>query len=48
VDGGAEPTGVEDGGIAAAVRADGFVVVPEPLEGYPAGARVAVHLHQRV
>ncbi len=47
VDGQAEPTGSGDeAGVAAAARADGFVVVPEPLEGYAAGARVAVHLHQ--
>jgi molybdopterin molybdotransferase len=48
IDGRAEPTGsVDEAGVATAVRADGFVIVPAPLEGYPAGARVAVHLHPR-
>ena len=47
VDGRAEPTGSPDeAGLASAVRADGFVLVPEALEGYPAGTRVAVHLYQ--
>ena len=46
VAGRAEPIGVADfGGLAAAARADGFVVVPEPLEGYAPGARVTVHLY---
>jgi molybdopterin molybdotransferase len=41
-----EPLGVaEFGGLAAATRADGFVVVPAPLEGYAPGARVTVHLY---
>jgi molybdopterin molybdotransferase len=42
----AEPLGVlESGGLPSAVRADGFVIVPAPLEGYPSGARVTVHLY---
>ena len=46
VDGRVEPTGSPgSGGIASALRADGFVVVPAPLEGYAPGARVLVHLH---
>ena len=41
-----EPIGVaEFGGLAAATRGDGFVLVPAALEGYPPGARVTVHLH---
>ncbi len=45
VDGRAEPIGsVEEGGLASAVCADGFVVVPPPLEGHAPGARVRVHL----
>ncbi|HZY04392.1 MAG TPA: molybdopterin-binding protein [Anaeromyxobacteraceae bacterium] len=41
-----EPLGApEFGGLAVAARADGFVVVPEALEGYPPGARVTVHLY---
>lgn len=47
-DAGAEPAGAgEEGGLAAAAAGDGFVVVPAPLEGYPAGARVLVHLFSR-
>jgi len=45
-DGRAEPVGsVEEGGLASAVRADGFVVVPSPLEGHAPGARVRVHVY---
>jgi molybdopterin molybdotransferase len=45
-DGRAEPTGAPgSGGIASALRADGFVVVPAPLEGHAPGSRVLVHLH---
>lgn len=40
----AHPAGVGSG-LAGAVRADGFVVVPEASEGYPAGATVRVHLY---
>jgi len=41
-----EPLGVaESGGLPAAGRADGFVLVPATLEGYPPGARVTVHLY---
>jgi molybdopterin molybdotransferase len=35
----------ESGGLASAVRADGFVVIPAPLEGYPPGARVSVYVY---
>jgi molybdopterin molybdotransferase len=46
VDGRAELiASVETGGLASAVRADGFVLVPEPLEGYAPGVRVTVHLY---
>ncbi len=46
VDGGVEPLGVaEYGGLASAARADGFVIVPADLEGYPPGARVTVHVY---
>lgn len=46
VAGAVEPLGVaEFGGLAAAARADGFVVVPAPLEGYPPGARVTVRTY---
>ncbi|MBV9522780.1 MAG: molybdopterin biosynthesis protein, partial [Alphaproteobacteria bacterium] len=42
----AEPLGSADtGGLAAAVRADGFVLVPEALEGYAAGSRVTVYIY---
>lgn len=45
LDGGrAVPIGVE-GGLAGAICADGFVVVPGPSEGHPAGGRVVVHLY---
>ncbi|HJU17696.1 MAG TPA: molybdopterin molybdotransferase MoeA [Stellaceae bacterium] len=44
----AEPLAVpETGGLAAALGADGFLVVPAPLEGYAPGARVRVHLYDR-
>jgi molybdopterin molybdotransferase len=46
VDGQVEPLGVADfGGLAAAAKADGFVIVPAPLEGYAPGTRVTVHLY---
>ena len=46
VDGGVEPVGsAELSRLASAVCADGFVLVPAPLEGYAPGARVAVHLY---
>ena len=45
LDGGrALPIGVE-GGLAGAIRADGFVMVPDTSEGYLAGSRVRVHLY---
>lgn len=41
-----EPIGSgESGGVASAVRADGFVIIPAALEGYAPGARVRVHLY---
>jgi molybdopterin molybdotransferase len=49
VNGRAEPIGsAESGGLASAVRADGFVVVPAPLEGYAPGARVSIHIYRTV
>jgi molybdopterin molybdotransferase len=45
----AEPLGsAEAGGLASAVRADGFVVVPAASEGYPPGARVEVYLYREL
>jgi molybdopterin molybdotransferase len=42
----AAPLGSADqGGLASAVRADGFVIVPETSEGYPPGSSVRVHLY---
>jgi molybdopterin molybdotransferase len=42
----AEPVGsVEEGGLASTIRADGFVLVPAPLEGHAPGARVRVHVY---
>jgi molybdopterin molybdotransferase len=35
----------ESGGLASAVRADGFVVIPAPLEGYAPGTRVSVYVY---
>jgi molybdopterin molybdotransferase len=49
VDGGVEPIGSPDeGGISSAVRADGFVVIPAPLEGHAPGTKVEVHLYRRL
>jgi molybdopterin molybdotransferase len=45
--GAAQPLGIE-AGLATAVQADGFVVVAESSEGYPAGARVRVHLYHPI
>ncbi len=46
VDDRAEPVGAAgSGGLGSAVRADGFVIVPAPLEGYAPGARVTVHMY---
>ncbi|HTP27398.1 MAG TPA: molybdopterin-binding protein [Anaeromyxobacteraceae bacterium] len=46
IDGGAEPMGsAEFGGLASAVRADGFVLIPPPLEGYAPGTRVSVYVY---
>jgi molybdopterin molybdotransferase len=36
---------VADLGFAGAAAADGFVIVPEQSEGYPAGATVAAYLY---
>ncbi len=45
VEGRIEPVGsTEFGGLASSVRADGFVVVPAPLEGYAPGTSVKVYL----
>jgi molybdopterin molybdotransferase len=42
----AEPVCSEDsGGLASVARADGFVVIPATLEGFPPGARVPVYLY---
>ena len=47
VDGGIEPIGAGTAfGLASAVRADGFVVVPPGSEGYPAGTQVEVRLYE--
>lgn len=44
VDGRAEPAAsIESGGLASAARADGFVLVPEALEGYAPGARITMY-----
>jgi molybdopterin molybdotransferase len=41
----AEPLGpAESGGLASAVRADGFVIVPAASEGYAPGARLEVYM----
>jgi molybdopterin molybdotransferase len=46
VDGRAEPLGsAESGGLVSAARADGFILVPEALEGYAPGASVTVYLY---
>ena len=46
VEGRAEPVGsAEFGGLVSSALADGFVVVPAPLEGYAPGTRVEVHLY---
>ena len=42
-----EPVGpAESGGLASAAHADGFVLVPAPLEGFAPGARVEVFLFE--
>ena len=42
----AAPLGAaESGGLAGAVRADGFVIVPEASEGHAPGSAVRVHLY---
>lgn len=42
----ATPLGsAESGGLVSAVRADGFVIVPEASEGYALGSPVCVHLY---
>ena len=49
VGGGVEPTGsAESGGLASAVRAEGFVVVAAQLEGYAPGAQVSVRLYNEI
>jgi molybdopterin molybdotransferase len=43
---GAQPIATAEGRIlATAVRADGFLLVPEHSEGYPAGTMVDVYLY---
>ena len=45
-DGQIEPLAISGASIlSSTVRADGFVLVPEDLEGYPAGAEVDVYLY---
>jgi molybdopterin molybdotransferase len=45
-DGQAEPLAISGASILSSVsRADGFVVIPADLEGFPAGARVEVHCY---
>jgi len=47
VDGDVEPVGSVESGLASAVRADGFVLIPAPLEGFAPGARVSVYLYEK-
>jgi molybdopterin molybdotransferase len=35
-----------EAGLTAAVEADGFVIVPEASEGYPAGAQITAYLYE--
>jgi molybdopterin molybdotransferase len=35
----------ESGGLVFAARADGFVMIPAPLEGYPPGATVSIYMY---
>ena len=47
VNGCAEAIGsAESGGLASTLRADGFVIVPAPLEGYAPGVRIPVHMYR--
>ena len=47
VNGRAEAIGsAESGGLASTLRADGFVIVPAPLEGYAPGVRIPVHIYR--
>jgi len=46
VDGRVEPISISGASVlSSTTRADGFVVIPEDSEGYPAGAEVHVHLY---
>jgi molybdopterin molybdotransferase len=46
IDGEVEPIAISGASIlSSTTRADGFVVVPEDSEGYPAGAEVTVWLY---
>ena len=46
IDGRAEPLGApEFGGLAAAARADGFVLIPPSHEGYAIGSRISVRVY---
>jgi molybdopterin molybdotransferase len=35
------------GGLAAAARAEGFVLIPAPLEGYRPGTPVSVYIYDQ-
>ena len=46
VDSAVEPLAISGASVlSSTTRADGFVVVPEPSEGYPANTQVTVHLY---
>lgn len=48
VDGRVEPLAISGASIlSSTTRADGFVIVPADLEGYPVGASVVVHLYDK-
>lgn len=49
VDGRVDPLAISGASIlSSTVRADGFVVIPEDLEGYPAGSEVEVYLYDTI
>ena len=39
---------IVSGGLVSASRAEGFVLIPAPLEGYAPGASVAVYMYDEV
>ena len=46
IDGGVEPLAISGAAVlSSTTRADGFIVIPEQSEGFPAGARVDVYLY---